>query len=604
MKRFDKKMNLSTYVTLALITTILILGISIYFIVTSQVNKVIMQSQDQNIIRDVESIKAEILSFLETRRIVLMDITTFPIMTQTVMQPETNKGNIIDFLDELKVLNEKYKLTLIDFKGNEIHTTTNEPDINYEYTKLIENIYLEKLEYGIKVRNFEMEYYFSILVPVKYNGLTEGILIAEIPVEKLFLDATSQRFNGMYLEGFKDNNLIFTYGNNKNGYVVKEYIKELDIELIITINQDKVIKTKEDLTTKIVIIIIIFLMTILAVLILSSKLYIVKPIEKLRDMINDLTIGEKSIKVMEKQKIRELDDLSIQFIKMATIIQNRESDLEENEKVLKLSNIDLERALKKLEETQGLLIQQEKLASIGKLAAGVAHELNTPMAYIFSNHKLLKDYMKSIFEYIKCLETSKKYIDGDGIKEIMTDIPEMLEETEEGFIRISEIVKNLLNFSRVDIIERDDYDINQGIKSVIGVAKSEYSDIAKIELNLGDVPNIAANGGEINEVLLNIIINAAHAAKESFDSKMKLIQIRTYEIENWVICEIKDNGCGISSTIIDKIFDPFFTTKPPGEGTGLGLNIAYNIVKKHKGELLVESNLRDGSKFIIKLRKK
>ena len=145
-------------------------------------------------------------------------------------------------------------------------------------------------------------------------------------------------------------------------------------------------------------------------------------------------------------------------------------------------------------------------------------------------------------------------------------------------------------------------DLNQGVTSTLIVAKNEYKYIADVETDFGDVPNLYAKGSEINDVLLNLIINATHAISSLNLDENGLIKIKTYSDDEYVSAEISDNGPGIHESVISRIFDPFFTTKEPGKGTGLGLNIAYNtIVNKHNGVLIAESNYGEGATFILRL---
>jgi len=186
---------------------------------------------------------------------------------------------------------------------------------------------------------------------------------------------------------------------------------------------------------------------------------------------------------------------------------------------------------------------------------------------------------------------------------INSDITDLFNDVSDGLERISKIVMGLRTFSRVDQQnEFEEYDLNNGIQNTLLVANNEIKYHAKVELFLGDIPNIYANGGQINQVLLNIIINAVHATKSKEDINSSLITVRTYSDERYASCEIEDNGTGIPGNIIGRIFDPFYTTKPVGQGTGLGLSIAYDIiVNKHKGELLVDSKPDAGSKFTVRL---
>jgi PAS domain S-box-containing protein len=301
------------------------------------------------------------------------------------------------------------------------------------------------------------------------------------------------------------------------------------------------------------------------------------------------------------------------------------SDITERKKVemeLQKSNQELQKVIQRLHEMQTKLIQQEKLAGIGQLAAGVAHEINNPLGFVGSNFDTLRKYSLKLKEIIVAYKNFNDTFAEMGLEDanemlshindlekknnidfIIEDIEELLNDSMDGLKRIKEIVSGLRWFSRIDQInEFEEYDLNLGVKNTLIVAKNEIKYHALITENLGDIPLIEAVGGEINQVLLNTIINAVHAIKEKNTQDTGRINISTFSDGNFVCCQIEDNGIGIPKENMNKIFNPFFTTKPVGQGTGLGLSIAYDIIiNKHKGEILVDTELEWGTKFTIKL---
>jgi PAS domain S-box-containing protein len=293
------------------------------------------------------------------------------------------------------------------------------------------------------------------------------------------------------------------------------------------------------------------------------------------------------------------------------------------EEELKASNDELKEAIDKLKITQSQLIQQEKLAGIGQLAAGVAHEINNPLGFVASNFNILKKYTgklkeviynyKDLVQKIKITDMNLtedeldkiKVLDKNEIVEYMlSDLEALFNESEDGINRVISIVKGLKWFAyEDDSIEFDMYDLNHGIKSTLIVAKNEIKYIAEVvEEYDAELPLIEANGQKINQVLLNIILNSVYAIKDKESEEFGEISIKTYKNNEFVFCEINDTGTGIKEEIINKIFDPFFTTKPIGKGTGLGLNIAYDIIANvHKGNISCENNKKGGACFKIKL---
>lgn len=298
------------------------------------------------------------------------------------------------------------------------------------------------------------------------------------------------------------------------------------------------------------------------------------------------------------------------------------TDRKNMEEILKRQNEELQSMLSQLKGAQIKLIQQEKLAGIGQLAAGVAHEINNPLGFVTSNFKSLKTYverMQSIILEYQELKRIVTTVDDAMVQEsitkittmerekklafLMEDIKELFEESNDGLDRVGKIVIGLRTFARVDQdLNFQEYDLNAGIKNTLLVARNEIKYWANVEENFAQIPLIEVVGGYINQVLLNIIVNSAHAIKEKKEDSLGLIKITTYNDDNHVYCEIADDGIGIPEENRQKILEPFFTTKAIGKGTGLGLSISYDIiVHKHSGELTFHSQVGSGTVFIIKL---
>jgi two-component system, NtrC family, sensor kinase len=281
-------------------------------------------------------------------------------------------------------------------------------------------------------------------------------------------------------------------------------------------------------------------------------------------------------------------------------------------------NIELVEINKKLEEAQRKIIRQEKLASIGQLAAGIAHEINNPLGYIKSCFGSLRTYMEKVLSYMRVLEDfsskTKEYAEpGSGsslvaekqrlkIDVILNDFVNIQNETDEGFEKITAIIDGLKNFAHADSARKIiNYDLNSGIENTLQILTNEIKYVATVEKKLSPLPLIECIGGEINQVLLNVILNAAQAIKGQKKNTLGKIVVATEAQPGHVVCTVHDDGPGIPEDIIGKIFDPFFTTKDVGEGTGLGLNISYDIVSKHGGELSVQSDAGRGTEFGIRL---
>jgi len=255
--------------------------------------------------------------------------------------------------------------------------------------------------------------------------------------------------------------------------------------------------------------------------------------------------------------------------------------------------------IQELEDTQGQLLQSEKLASIGQLAAGVAHEINNPVGFVNSNLGTLGKYSGQLIELLEACRTGKAddasfaAADFDYLK---TDIADLLKESQEGLGRVRKIVADLKDFSRVDQAEWQDADLNAGIESTLNVVWNEIKYKAEVVRDYGELPPVPCLPAQINQVVMNLLVNAA----QSIESKGRIC-VRTGHDAQWAWIEIEDNGKGMTPEVMQRIFEPFYTTKPVGKGTGLGLSLAYDIVRKHGGRLEVSSEPGQGSLFRVSL---
>lgn len=309
-------------------------------------------------------------------------------------------------------------------------------------------------------------------------------------------------------------------------------------------------------------------------------------------------------------------------IALKDMLDSLEEQVDERTKELKRKNTELESAYSDLQSAQSQVIHQEKMASIGQLAAGVAHEINNPLGFTISNFETLKKYLAKIVDVLSAYRAFRCEVmemdtarlqqkteeiatleQQNKVEYILNDINTLFCETQDGLTRVGDIVKALRMFSRIDKQgAREDYDLNEGVRNSLIVARNEIKYIAEIREELAEIPLVSAIGGQINQVLLNLILNAAYAIKEKGLPELGLITVRTYLTDGTVCCSIQDNGKGIPAEIQKDIFNPFFTTKPVGQGTGLGLSISYDIiVNKHQGKINFSSIEGEGTTFFIQL---
>jgi signal transduction histidine kinase len=261
----------------------------------------------------------------------------------------------------------------------------------------------------------------------------------------------------------------------------------------------------------------------------------------------------------------------------------------------------------------GTLVQTEKMASLGQLSAGIAHEINNPLAFVSSNANRLKEYFEDTVgllikwqdlepvlnekpELSLALQQINEYKNQIDLDFILEDFDKMMQGVQEGTQRIKKIVEGMRGFAHMADNSFSKAQLNQAIEDTLTIVWNEIKYKAAIEKNFGDLPAVSCNIGEIKQVLVNLLVNAAHSIKEK-----GTISITTSNDTDNVYIRIQDTGSGIPEDNLKKIFDPFFTTKPVGKGTGLGLWISSSIIEKHRGLITVESKVGSGSKFTIKL---
>lgn len=291
----------------------------------------------------------------------------------------------------------------------------------------------------------------------------------------------------------------------------------------------------------------------------------------------------------------------------------RQKDLTEKlraaESRLQAQVAELERVNQALSNAQMQLLQAEKLSSIGQLAAGVAHEINNPISFVDANLGELRKYTQGLLRLVEAYETlaadplnpvRRKAVDFVAthieLSYLRKDLPTLFDETVEGLKRVSGIVRDLKDFSRIDTSDWGPADLHAGIDSTLNVLRHETRDKVNIVKDYGALPTVDCALAQINQVVMNLVVNAVQATPEH-----GTITLRTRCVGDTVLIEVEDTGGGIAPEHLARVFEPFFTTKPVGQGTGLGLSLSYGIIQRHGGELSVRSELGSGATFTIRL---
>ena len=311
--------------------------------------------------------------------------------------------------------------------------------------------------------------------------------------------------------------------------------------------------------------------------------------------------GHLLVRVLNSERERRLlleavnRDLEIKVVERTQELLSAHQELGER-------HLLLETAYRDLATTQEQLVHSEKMASLGMLVAGIAHELNNPISYVHSNLEFIEDYIERLAGMIPAPVAYPGQFDDTPSKRInhleatLKTLRELIASCQEGSERVKKIVLDLRAFSRTDDLGLALADLHEGIESTLNLLRHQYQDRINLHRDYGSLPLVECHPGQINQVFMNILQNAAQAIPKHGD-----VWIHTEALDEWVKIVIRDNGVGIAEEHLNRIFDPFFTTKDIGMGTGLGLSISYGIIKKHNGEIQIKSKIHEGTEFIIEL---
>jgi two-component system NtrC family sensor kinase len=321
--------------------------------------------------------------------------------------------------------------------------------------------------------------------------------------------------------------------------------------------------------------------------------------QRVRDALR-LGAYDYLIKPCEMVSLTSSVERAIERRELARTAKRYKDDLERR-------NTELAGRTAELQRLQAQIVHSEKMASLGQLAAGVAHELNNPAGFIYGNMDILKDYVSGLTRVLTAYEEVplprafaervteiKTEIDYDGM---MAELDSIITDCQDGAERIRDVVQNLRLFSRLDEAEVKKIDLHEGIDSTVRLLSRYYSSgHVNLIREYGGLPPVSCYAGQLNQVWMNLLINAAQAVGAAGEVKVST----SYE-GDMVEVVVSDTGCGVPAELLSKIFDPFFTTKPVGEGTGLGLSISYGIIERHQGTITVKSQLGAGTSFTVRI---
>ncbi len=432
--------------------------------------------------------------------------------------------------------------------------------------------------------------------------------------EKLNIVYTSFKEGTQYIYKIKGNPstfkltaaLNYNADNYRSIYIKKTFSdnKSYNINLVVP-QEDNIYINNVDNFVKIFFSIILVLSFIAAYILAKS---ISRPLSIMENTVSNIAKGDLSGR-LDYTKYYEMNKLVQSYNMMANALQRMYSTLEVQ---VQDRTRELKNAYAELQNTQAMMVHSEKMKSLGELVAGIMHEINNPINFIYGNMVHLGNYSKDLIsiidEYTKyndslkpeekeAVENLKQEIDYEFLK---SDMPDLIKSCHEGADRAKNIIQDLKSFSRMEETTIKDIDLPHEIDMTLNILHNKIKNKAEVHKEYGEsIPTIEAFGGQLNQVFMNILDNAVGAMG---DKKGDIwIRINPDETNNKMTIEIEDNGSGMDEETARKVFDPFFTTKPVGQGTGLGMSITHKIIKNHQGDIKVESKLGIGTKFIITL---
>lgn len=322
---------------------------------------------------------------------------------------------------------------------------------------------------------------------------------------------------------------------------------------------------------------------------------ILRPLDELLEALQDMQTGDKLVEIPIKSET-EIGLLAESFNEMSRKVAKARTDLKK-----KLA--ELEKANQELKDTQSKLVHSSKMVSLGQLVAGVAHELNNPIGFIYSNMSHLKEYSEKLIKLADIAEFQPEKIkqaksDLD-IEFIRQDLPKLVSSCEDGARRTRDIVLGLRNFSRLEEAKLKEIDIHESIDNTLNLLSGEIKNRIQVLKDYGNLPLVTCYGSQINQVFMNILSNAVQAIEGTGNIWITTRVIEKLNSPKKVQISFQDSGKGMTSQVMEKIFDPFFSTKGVGQGTGLGLSISYGIIESHGGDIQVKSQVGIGTEFVL-----
>jgi len=522
-------------------------------------------------------------------------------IVKSVMHSENSKYYIKDYLDAIYMGRLKPLFGVYLFDKSVLFKSSDSVNDLTRISGLDEIDNEVSLMYKYETNGKHM---LNICSPILYNGQVEGYLQAMFDWEELckeYLAAVVESVPDASLKVFYDSTEVYSIESYKGpGFSLESSSNQSQLQIQVSFPEHLVSTPVNAMKKQMVLTGVIIMIACCFSMIFISKRILVKPLFYMHSIVLANREEKWEELIINKSDPTEFTELYQAFNEMIISLKHKTESL-------KKSNTDLDTANQQLQLNQSQLLQSEKMASIGLLAAGVAHEINNPIGFMNSNLASLKKYVQRLKEFFSFVAEKSGELEGAAdqiaakskslkIDYVLEDIDALVDESLEGAERVRTIVRNLKNFSHSESEDMQLADINLNLENTLSIVWNEIKYKAELVKDYGDIPSIWCYAQHLNQVFVNLLVNASHAMREK-----GVITLKTWSDQQWVYIRVSDNGHGIPADKLSRVFEPFFTTKDVGVGTGLGLSISYDIIQSHNGTIDVESEVGVGTKFTIKL---
>lgn len=566
---------------------------------------VLERTEEDALTREVATLQLSLQAWLTDRQQSLRESSR---LLSLMAQNRDRQGSPVRvaLLDEITILGESYPLFWFD-NQLQLLATTSMPGASPPHTTLdwVPDLLSGAVSSHINIIRVDGREHWQLAVPVAEAGQVQGLLVARIPLLAMLRQLhLKEQLKGIHLDLERNGRALFSLGDMVDeGVVVLHRWEDAGLTLRYSIDLTQVLESRDKVVFELLLVMLLAMVIGGVASYMLAMRWLVLPVRQLQQAASALAVGDRwPIQALRASiRSRELHQLATEFRRMSANVLKRERELESQ-------NQQLQVLAENVKSKQAQLIQTERMASIGTLSAGVAHEINNPLGCVKSNLCTLREYTETLMNLAIFCQAHRadpelsvllqaRLVEAERTQDLeflVEDLAPLLADSIEGAERIEVIVQGLKTFADEGLATVDLVDVNLCIDTILGVLKSDLDFHTDVVLERQMLPQIRAVRSQINQVILNVVRNAVQAIEREGQ-----IYISTWQERGEVVIQVRDTGEGIAQQDISKLFTPFYTTRPVGKGSGLGLSISHNIIEQHGGRIEVSSVLGEGAEFNI-----